>query len=62
MTQDHNHLSHATWECKCRLRAEVPQEGLFGQIGRHPGSVFPELAHQAARNFLGHKFWASSCN
>jgi hypothetical protein len=34
-----------------RLHAEVPQEGLFGQIGRHRDSVFHELAHQAAEFF-----------
>ena len=39
----------------CRLHAEISQEGLFAQIGRHLGSVFHKPTK--LRNFLGHKFW-----
>jgi putative transposase len=41
MSQDHNHLNHATWECtKCRKKA------LFGQIRRPLGTMFRELARR----------------
>ena len=42
MSQDHNHLNHATWECKYHVVFTM----LFGQIRRHLGSVFHELARR----------------
>jgi hypothetical protein len=46
MSQDHNHLNHATWERKCHVvfTAKYRRKVLFGQIRRHFGSVFHELA------------------
>ena len=46
MSQDHNHLNHATWECKYHVvfTAKYRKKMLFGQIRRHLGSVFHELA------------------
>lgn len=45
MSQDHNHLNHATWECKYhvvftpRYRKKAP----FGQVRRYLSSVFHAL-------------------
>ena len=62
MSQDHNHLNHATWECKYHVvfTPKYRKKALFGQIRRHLGTVFRELAQRERklRNFLGHKFWA----
>ena len=50
MSPDQNHLSHATWECKYHVvfTSKYRKKLLFGQIRRHLGSVFHELA--SARN------------
>ena len=50
MSQDHNHLNQATWECKYHVvfTPKYRKKALFGQIRRHLGTVFRELAHQAA--------------
>lgn len=48
MSQDHNHLNHATWECKYHVvfTPKYRKKALFGQIRRHLGSVFHELARR----------------
>ena len=48
MSQDHNHLNHATWECKYHVvfTPKYRKKMLFGQIRRHLGSVFHELARR----------------
>ena len=45
---DHNHLNHATWECKYHVvfTPKYRKKLLFGQIRRHLGSVFRELAQR----------------
>jgi putative transposase len=50
MSQDHNHLNHATWECKYHVvfTPKYRKKVLFGQIRRHLGTVFHELP--GARN------------
>ena len=37
MSQDHNHLNHATWECKYHVvfTPKYRKKALFGQIRRH---------------------------
>ena len=46
MSQDRNHLNHATWECKYHVvfTPKYRKKLLFGQIRRHLGTVFHELA------------------
>src|ERR1700755_520128 len=46
MSQDHNHLNHSTWECKYHVvfTPKYRKKALFGQIRRHLGTVFRELA------------------
>ena len=46
MSQNHNHLNHATWECKYHVvfTPKYRKKLLFGQIRRHLGTVFHELA------------------
>ena len=46
MSQDHIHLNHATWECKYHVvfTPKYRKKLLFGQIRRHLGTVFHELA------------------
>ena len=48
MSQDHNHLNHATWECKYHVvfTPKYRKKALFGQIRRHLGTVFRELARR----------------
>jgi putative transposase len=48
MSQDHNHLNHATWECKYQavFTPKYRKKALFGQIRRHLGTVFRELAQR----------------
>jgi hypothetical protein len=48
MSQDHNHLNHAIWEWKCRVvfAPKNRKEALFGQIRRHLGTAFRELARR----------------
>src|SRR5262245_28661575 len=48
MSQDRNHLSHATWECKYHVvfTPKYRKKLLFGQIRRHLGTVFHELARR----------------
>ena len=50
MSQDHNHLNHATWECKYHVvfTPKYRKKMLFGQIRRHLGSVSTSLP--GARN------------
>ena len=48
MPQDHNHLNHATWECMYHVvfTPKYRKKLLFGQIRRHLGTVFHELARR----------------
>ena len=48
MSQDHNHLNYATWECKYHVvfTPKCRKKALFGQIRRHLGTVFRELAQR----------------
>ena len=48
MSQDHNHLNHATWECKYHVvfTPKYRKKALFGHIRRHLGTVFRELAQR----------------
>jgi hypothetical protein len=48
MSQSQNHLNHATWECKYHVvfTAKYRKKLLFGQIRRHLGNVFGELAQR----------------
>ena len=48
MSQDHNHLSHATWECKYRVvfTPKYRKKVYSGRSGA-PGLCIPQ-AHQAA--------------
>ncbi len=48
MSQDHDHLNHATWECKYHVvfTPKYRKKALFGQIRRHLGTVFRELARR----------------
>ena len=48
MSQDQNHLNHATWECKYHVvfTPKYRKKLLFGQIRRQLGSVFRELARR----------------
>jgi putative transposase len=43
-----NHLNHATWECKYHVvfTPKYRKKLLFGQIRRHLGNVFRELAQR----------------
>src|SRR5215831_18612605 len=51
MSEDHNHLNHATWECKYHVvfTPKYRKKLLFGQIRRHLGTVFHELARHRRR-------------
>jgi putative transposase len=48
MSQDHNRLNLATWECKYHIvfTPKYRKKVLFGQIRRHLGAVFRELAQR----------------
>ena len=48
MSQDHSHLNHATWECKYHVvfTPKYRKKALFGQIRRHLGTVFHDLARR----------------
>ena len=48
MSQGHNHLNHATWECKYHVvfTAEVPQEGAVWANPADLGTVFHDLARR----------------
>ena len=48
MSQDHNHLNHARWECKYHVvfTPKYRKKALFGQIRRRLGTVFRELAQR----------------
>ena len=48
MSQNQNHLNHATWECKYHVvfTPKYRKKLLFGQIRRQLGSVFRELARR----------------
>jgi hypothetical protein len=51
MSQDHNHPNHATWECKYHavFTPKYRKKVLFGEIRRHLGTVFHELARRKER-------------
>jgi hypothetical protein len=42
MSQDHNRLNHATWECKYHVvfTPKYRKKVLFGQIRRHLDTLF----------------------
>lgn len=42
MSQDHNHLNHATWECKYHVvfTPKYRKKLLFGRVRRHLGNIF----------------------
>jgi putative transposase len=48
MSQGHNHLNHSTWECKYHVvfTPKYRKKAMFGQIRRHLGTVFRELARR----------------
>ena len=48
MSQDHNHLNHATGECKYHVvfTPKYRKKALFGQVRRHLDTVFRELAQR----------------
>src|SRR6185295_11628779 len=48
MSQVHNHLNHATWECKYHVvfTPKYRKKLLFGRIRRQLGNVFRELARR----------------
>src|SRR5262245_62520511 len=48
MSHSLNHLNHATWECKYHVvfTPKYRKKLLFGQIRRHLGNVFRELAQR----------------
>jgi putative transposase len=48
MSPSQNHLNHATWECKYHVvfTSKYREKLLFGQIRRHLGNVFRELAQR----------------
>ena len=48
MSQGQIHLNHATWECKYHVvfTPKYRKKLLFGQIRRHLGTVFHELARR----------------
>jgi putative transposase len=48
MSPSQNHLNHATWECKYHVvfTPKYRKKLLFGQIRRHLGNVFRELAQR----------------
>ena len=48
MSQAYNHLNHATWECKYHVGVtpKYRKKMLFGQIRRHLGTVFHDLARR----------------
>ena len=57
MSQDHNRLNHATWECKYHVvfTPKYRKKALFGQIRRHLGTVF----RGKARSGL-HRMWTQA--
>ena len=64
MSQDHNHLNHATWECKYHVHMLIsipPKYSVAEVIGYLKGKSSIWVAQNVERklrNFLGHKFWA----
>jgi REP element-mobilizing transposase RayT len=54
MSQDQNQLNRATWECKYHVvfTPKYRKKLLFGQIRRHLGNVFHELARRARGYFV----------
>ena len=48
MSHYQNHLNHTTWECKYHVvfTPKYRKKLLFGQIRRHLGNVFHELARR----------------
>ena len=48
MSQNHNHLNHATWECRYHVvfTPKYRKKLLFGQIRRPLGTVFRELVQR----------------
>ena len=49
MSQGHNHLNHATWECTYHVvfTPKYRKKALFGHIRRHLGTAFHELVIRA---------------
>ena len=48
MEAEHNHLNHATWECKYHVvfTPKYRKKVLFGKIKRQLGQVFHDLARR----------------
>ena len=48
MSQDHNHLNHATWECKYHVvfTPKYRKKVLFGRLRQHLGTVFHEITRR----------------
>ena len=48
MSESQNHLNHATWECKYHVvfTPKYRKKVLFGQLRRHLGTVFHDLARR----------------
>ncbi len=48
MSQAQNHLNHTTWECKYHVvfTQKYREGALFGQIRRHLGTIFHDLARR----------------
>jgi hypothetical protein len=48
LVRDQKSLSHTVWDCKYHL-VRIPKyrkKGIFGELGKHLGPVFRELALQ----------------
>jgi putative transposase len=68
MSQDHNHLNHATWVCKYHVvftpkyRLSIPPKysvaEVIGYLNRKSSIWIAQNVERKLRNFLGHKFWA----
>ena len=59
MSQDHNHLNHATWECKYHV-VFTPNSvaEVIGYLKGKSSIWIAQNVDRKLRNFLGHKFWA----
>ena len=67
MPQDHNHLNHATWECKYHVtslpgarnaRSKKDMAEVIGYLKGKSSIWIAQNVERKLRNFLGHKFWA----
>ena len=63
MSQDHNRLNHATWECKYHVvfTPKYRKKPLFGQIRRYLGTEFHELARRKECKIEGRSSDARPC-